>query len=123
MCVTVWSPSYLTCSGTSPLVRRCCLFCTSAVYSYLRIHTVCSYTQYNLSSILQFFLYMRVFHTATLSAHRNTPIGTSRFSRPESVSPPSREDIQNPRTGAFLRLQNSSAAMMCDMKSCVFPTP
>jgi hypothetical protein len=35
-------------------------FCTSAVYSYPRIHTVCSFTQYNLSSILQIFLHMRV---------------------------------------------------------------
>jgi hypothetical protein len=58
--VTVWSISCLTCSGTSPLVRRCCLFCTSAVYSYPRIHTVRSFTQYNLSSILQIFLHMRV---------------------------------------------------------------
>jgi hypothetical protein len=50
--VTVWSLSCSTCSGTSPLVRRCCLSCTSAVYSPSSIPTVRSFTRYNLSSIL-----------------------------------------------------------------------
>jgi hypothetical protein len=50
--VTVKGISCLTCSGTTPLVRRGCLSCTSAVYSYPCIHTVRSFTQYNLSSIL-----------------------------------------------------------------------
>ena len=53
--VTVEGISCLTCSGTSPLMRRRCLSCTSAVYSYPCIYTARSLTQYNLSSILQFF--------------------------------------------------------------------
>ena len=44
------------------LVRRCCLSCTSAVYSP---DTLCSLKRYNLSSILQVFLHMRCFSSAT----------------------------------------------------------
>jgi hypothetical protein len=67
VCVTVWNLSCLTCSGTSPLVRLCCLSCTSNVCSRSSIPTVRSYTQYNLSSILQIFLHVRCFLTTTVS--------------------------------------------------------
>jgi hypothetical protein len=67
VCVTVRSLTCFTCNGTSPLVRRCCLSCTSAVYSYPYTHTVRSFNQYNLSSTLQIFLHMRCFYTATIS--------------------------------------------------------
>jgi hypothetical protein len=50
-----------------PSVRRDCPSCTSAAYSHSCIPTVRSFTQYNLISILQFFLHMRCFHTATVS--------------------------------------------------------
>jgi hypothetical protein len=63
--VTVEGISCLMCSGTSPLVRRYYLSCTSAVYSPFSIPTVRSYTQYNLSSILQFFCICAVSKHAT----------------------------------------------------------
>jgi hypothetical protein len=50
---------------TSPSVRCDYPSCTSAVYSHSCISTVRSYTQYKLSSILQFFLHTRCFHTGT----------------------------------------------------------
>jgi hypothetical protein len=50
---------------TSPSVRCDYPSCTSAVYSHSCMSTVRSYTQYKLSSILQFFLHTRCFHTGT----------------------------------------------------------
>jgi hypothetical protein len=49
----------------SPLVRCDYPSCTSAVYSHSCIPTVRSITQFNLSSILQFFLHTRCSHTGT----------------------------------------------------------
>jgi hypothetical protein len=49
----------------SPSVRCNYPTHTSAVYSRSCIPTVRSYTQYNLSSILQFFLHTRCSHTGT----------------------------------------------------------
>jgi hypothetical protein len=51
----------------SPSVRCDYPFCTtcSAVYSHSCIPTVLNFIQYSLSSILQFFLHMPCFHTAT----------------------------------------------------------
>jgi hypothetical protein len=60
------SVSFLMCKRASPSVRCDYQFCTSAVYSHSCISTVRSFTQYNLSSILQFFLHMRCSHTATI---------------------------------------------------------
>jgi hypothetical protein len=49
----------------SPSVRCDYLSCTSTVYSHSCIPTIRSFTQYNLSSILPFFLHMRCFYTVT----------------------------------------------------------
>jgi hypothetical protein len=48
------SLSCLTCNRASPSVRCDYSSYTSAVYSHSCISTVCSFTKYNLSSILQF---------------------------------------------------------------------
>jgi hypothetical protein len=55
------SLSCLTCNRASPSVRCDYSSYTSAVYSHSCISTVCSFTQYNRSSILQFFLHTRCF--------------------------------------------------------------
>jgi hypothetical protein len=51
----------------SPSVRCYYLSCTSVDYDHPPTYTVRSITQYSLSSILQFFLHTRCFHTATKS--------------------------------------------------------
>jgi hypothetical protein len=61
--VTVWGLSCSFCCRNSPLLTRYCLSCTGVVYGHSPIYTVCRLTQYNLSSILQYFL-----HTITLIA-------------------------------------------------------
>jgi hypothetical protein len=58
--------SCLMSNCASPSVRCNYPSYASAVYSHSCISTVRSYTQYNLSSILQFFLYTRCFSTGTL---------------------------------------------------------
>jgi hypothetical protein len=64
--VAVWSLSCVTCGGVSLTLRCSSLSCTSVVQSHTCISTACSFTQYNLSSMLQFFPHMRCFFTATL---------------------------------------------------------
>jgi hypothetical protein len=59
--VTVWSLSFPTCSGASPVLRCDYPSCTKAVYSRSCIPTVCSFIQYNISTNLDFFL-MRMDH-------------------------------------------------------------
>jgi hypothetical protein len=54
--VTVCGLSCSFCCRNPPLLRCYCLSCTSVVYGHPPIYTVRSITQYNDSSILQFFL-------------------------------------------------------------------